>query len=66
MSRQSVNAAEMARAHGINEKSFRARLRRNIPEHHEPGDWTTYEGDEKHRLMEREAAAMENTRAEGA
>lgn len=59
MKEQFTNAADMARARGINAKRFRARLRARLADHHTPGSWRVVIGSEKHCLMERELAAME-------
>ena len=58
MSEQYTDAEEMARARGIQGKSFRARLRKNLKAHHSKGSWRVPIGSEKDRLMERELAAM--------
>ena len=58
-----IDAAKMARARGINDKSFRAKLRNHLSAQHTKGSWEVVIGSEKHRLMERELAAMESARA---
>lgn len=63
MSEHHTNAEEMARAHGIDGKSFRRRLRKNLADCHTKGTWRVDIGSEKHRRMERELAAMENGNA---
>ncbi|MFD1984032.1 hypothetical protein ACFSOZ_15355 [Mesorhizobium newzealandense] len=54
----STNAAIVARDHDLEEKSFRARLRRNLPEHHTHGSWKCEIGSDKALAMRREAKAM--------
>ena len=53
-----TNAAEMARNFGVNAKSYRARLRRNLAGQHTFGTWTVEVGSDKHRLMQRELDDM--------
>lgn len=53
-----TNAAEMARARGVNGKTFRARLRRNLPREHIFGSWDVEIGSSKHQLMASELDHM--------
>jgi hypothetical protein len=55
-----TNAAMIARNHDLIEKSFRARLRRNLPEHHTHGSWECEIGSDKELAMRREAKAMQD------
>ncbi|WP_421699036.1 hypothetical protein [Ancylobacter sp.] len=53
-----TNAAEMARDRGIDGKRFRARLRRDLHEHHIFGSWRVVVGSDKHLLMDSVADEM--------
>jgi hypothetical protein len=53
-----TTAAEMARNRGMNGKSYRARLRRNLAGQHTFGTWAVEVGSDKHRLMQRELEDM--------
>lgn len=62
MEEQLTDAAKMARARGVDPKRYRARLRDRLSAYHTPGSWKVEIGSKKHRLMERELAAMEGGR----
>ena len=59
---QLTDAAKMARARGVDPKRYRARLRDRLSTCHTSGSWEVEIGSKKHRLMERELAAMEGER----
>ncbi len=56
-----TSAARMARARGVNEKTYRARLCRNLAHHPDRtrGTWRVEIGSDLHRLMTQELAQME-------
>ena len=48
-----TNAAEMARAAKVDDKKFRARLRRDLEQDHVRGSWRVLIGSDKHKRMQR-------------
>ena len=63
---RNIDAANIARKYGLNEKSFRARLRRKLLLDHTRGSWSAPIDSRKRRRMERAAESnrKEMTRSE--